>query len=194
MAEVASAFVSILPSAKGFGRKLESGISGDVDSAARRTGGRYGRVFATATISPLRAIGTAALGFFAAQKVASFLKDSIGEAREAAQVTARTENVIRSMGNAANISATQVADLAGAISLKTGIDDEAIQSGQNLLLTFGNVRNEVGKGNDIFTQASRLMVDMSTAMGTDAKGSAIQLGKALNDPTKGITALSRVGV
>jgi hypothetical protein len=29
---------------------------------------------------------------------------------------------------------------------------------------------------------------------TDMKSSAIQLGKALNDPIKGITALSRVGV
>jgi hypothetical protein len=35
---------------------------------------------------------------------------------------------------------------------------------------------------------------MSTAMGTDPKQAAIQLGKALNDPVKGISALSRVGV
>jgi len=36
--------------------------------------------------------------------------------------------------------------------------------------------------------------DMSAALGQDGKSSAIQLGKALNDPIKGITALSRVGV
>ena len=35
---------------------------------------------------------------------------------------------------------------------------------------------------------------MSPVLGTDASGSAIQLGKALNDPIKGITALTRVGV
>ena len=75
------------------------------------------------------------------------------------------------MGDAANISADQVSKLAGALSAKTGIDDEAIQSGQNLLLTFGNIRNEAGKGNDIFNQTSALMVDLSAAMGTDAKGS-----------------------
>ena len=36
----------------------------------------------------------------------------------------------------------------------SGIDDEAIASGENLLLTFKNIRNEVGKGNKIFDQAT----------------------------------------
>jgi phage-related minor tail protein len=38
------------------------------------------------------------------------------------------------------------------------------------------------------------MTDMSVALGTDASGSAIQLGKALNDPIKGVAALQKVGV
>lgn len=182
MAEVASAYVSLMPSAKGFGSKLDGQISGDIDKSGKRSGISFGKLFAAG----------AALGLGA--KAFSFLGDSLGEASEAQVVGARTENVIKKMGGAAGISAKQVGDLAGAISAKTGIDDEAIQSGQNLLLTFGNVRNEAGKGNKIFNQASQLMVDMSSAMGTDAKGSAVQLGKALNDPVKGITALSRVGV
>lgn len=182
MAEVASAYVSLMPSAKGFGSKLDGQISGDIDKSGKKAGIGFGKLFAAG----------AALGLGA--KAFSFLGDSLAEATDAQVIGARTENVIKKMGNAAGISAKQVGDLAGAISAKTGIDDEAIQSGQNLLLTFGNVRNEAGKGNKIFSQASKLMVDMSAAMGTDAKGSAIQLGKALNDPIKGITALSRVGV
>jgi hypothetical protein len=86
-----------------------------------------------------------------------------------------------------------VGDLATAVSKKAGIDDEAIQSGENLLLTFTNVGNEVGKGNDIFSQATQTMTDMSVALGTDMKSSAIQLGKALNDPVQGISALQRIG-
>ena len=92
------------------------------------------------------------------------------------------------------MSAKQVASLAEAISNKTGIDDEQIQSAQNLLLTFTKVRNEVGKGNDVFDQASQLAIDMSVALGSDAKSAALQLGKALNDPIKGVTALTRAGV
>jgi hypothetical protein len=56
------------------------------------------------------------------------------------------------------------------------------------------VRNETGKGNDIFTQATKVVTDMSVALGQDGTKSAIQLGKALNDPIKGVTALARVGV
>jgi hypothetical protein len=79
-------------------------------------------------------------------------------------------------------------------SARRRVDDEAIQSGENMLLTFTNVRNEAGKGNNIFTRRRRRSTDMSVALGQDTKNSAIQLGKALNDPIKGITALQRVGV
>ena len=116
------------------------------------------------------------------------------EAREAQKVGAQTGAVLKSTGNAANVSAKEIGDLAGAISMKTGIDDEQIQSAENMLLTFTNVRNEMGKGNDVFTQATRLTTDLSVATGKDMVGSATMLGKALNDPIKGITALTRVGV
>jgi hypothetical protein len=113
---------------------------------------------------------------------------------ESQKVTKQTEAVIKSMGNASNISADQVAKLSTKLSNKTAIDDELIQSGANVLLTFGKVRNEVGKGNDIFTRATSAALDMSVALGTDMKGASIQIGKALNDPIKGLTALSRAGV
>jgi hypothetical protein len=171
----------------------------NVGNAAERTGKQadgFGGSMAGAAkgldglVSGLKVAGAA----FAGAAIVSGLKSLFNAADESARITARTENVIKTMGNAAGISADQVGDLAGAIAAKTGIDDEAIQSGQNLLLTFSKVRNEVGEGNDIFNRTSRIMVDMSAAMGTDASGSAIQLGKALNDPIRGITALTRVGV
>lgn len=107
---------------------------------------------------------------------------------------AQTNAVIKSTGGVANVTAKQVGDLADAIASKTGVDDDAIQSGQNMLLTFKNIRNEAGKGNDVFNQSTEALIDMSTAMGTEPQKAAIQLGKALNDPVKGITALTRVGI
>jgi hypothetical protein len=59
---------------------------------------------------------------------------------------------------------------------------------QSVLLTFPSVTK------DAFTPASSIIADMSTRLGTDLKGSAIQVGKALQDPLKGVTALRRVGV
>lgn len=113
---------------------------------------------------------------------------------ESAQISRQTNAVIKSTGGVANVSAKEVGNLATALSKKTGVDDDVIQSGENMLLTFTNVRNEVGRGNDIFNQATRTVTDMSVALGQDTKSSAIQLGKALSDPIKGVTALQRVGV
>jgi hypothetical protein len=55
-------------------------------------------------------------------------------------------------------------------------------------LTFTNI------GADVFPQATETILNMADAMGTDLKTQAIQVGKALNDPILGVTALRRVGV
>lgn len=122
------------------------------------------------------------------------LRQGVSEFTEATKAAAQTNAVIKSTGGAANVTARDVDKLADRILRYSGIDDEAVKSGENLLLTFTNIRNEVGRGNDIFNQATVAMTDMSVALGQDMKSSAIQLGKALNDPIKGITALRRVGV
>jgi hypothetical protein len=202
--EVGSAYVTLVPSAKGFAAKMQSELGGDLASAGTAAGGTYSDSLQKTTSSRLKSGASkmfgvlkvagplaAAAGVAAAGKL---IGDSIGEAREAQVVQARTTSVLKSMGKQAGISAKGVSDLAGAISAKAGIDDEEIQSGENLLLTFKNIRNEAGKGNDVFSQTTQLAVDMSKALGSDVKGASIQLGKALNDPTKGITALSRAGV
>jgi hypothetical protein len=126
--------------------------------------------------------------------VASMLKYSIGQAKEAEKVMAATEAVIKSTGGAAGMTASQIADLADAESRLTSIDDAVIQNGENMLLTFTNI------GSTVFPQATRAMEDMAVAMAKgdtaniDLNNTAIQLGKALNDPIAGITALQRVGV
>lgn len=116
------------------------------------------------------------------------LTGSVGDARESALVMAQLDAVLTSMGGASGMTAESVSDLADRLSELTGIDDEAIVSAQSLLLTFGNI------GKDVFPETTQAVLDMSTAMGTDFKSSAIMVGKALNDPIAGISALTRVGV
>jgi hypothetical protein len=189
MAEVASAYVSLIPSAKGFA----SGVVKETDKAATTAGKSFGGKFA-GSVKGILGGALAGLG------VTKLISDSLSEAREAQKVGALTTQVIKSTGGAANVTAKQVGDLATAISNKVGVDDEAIQSGENMLLTFKNIRNEAGKGNDIFTQATKTTTDLAAAMAAASGGelnfrsASIQMGKALNDPVKGITALSRVGV
>jgi phage-related protein len=115
----------------------------------------------------------------------------VGDAREAAKVYAQTEAVIKSTGGAAGVTANQVSDLAASLSAASGkslFGDDDIQQSTNLLLTFTEIK---GKVLDV---ATAVTVDMAQAMGGAPKDAAIQLGKALNDPIKGMTALSKVGV
>jgi phage-related protein len=132
---------------------------------------------------------TAALGIMGVVGKAAF-----ANLQDGAKNAAQTEAVLKSTGDASNVTAAHVDDLAMSLRRKAGVDDDVVHSGENMLLTFTNIRNEAGKGNAIFDQATRTMLDMSHALGQDTKSSALQLGKALNDPIKGVTALQRVGV
>ena len=194
MAEIASAYVTIIPSFKGGASTISRELAGPMSAAGTTSGKTFGSKMRVAAIGPLKSLGGMIGGLFAAQKIGQFFGDAFKEAQEAQKVGAQTAAVLKSTGGAAKVSAKHIGDYATKLSLMSGIDDEAIQSGQNLLLTFTNVQNGVGKGNAIFDQATSIMTDMSAALGQDMKSSAIQLGKALNDPIKGVTALQRVGV
>jgi hypothetical protein len=162
----------------------ESGLK-TMASHVSALGTAVGTFAGGAALAGVRALGGAITGF---------LGDAIQESRDAAHGLAQTEAVIKSTGGAAGVTAAQIVDMAGALSHSTLFTDDAIQADENLLLTFTNLKNGVGAGNDIFTQATKVSLDLAQAMGTDAAGGAVQLGKALNDPTAGISALTRVGV
>jgi hypothetical protein len=116
------------------------------------------------------------------------------EYTEAARAGAQTDAVIKSTRGVAGLTRTEVEGLAAALSRKAAIDDELIQSGANVLLTFKQIRNEAGQGNAIFDRATAAALDLSVAFGKDMRSSSVLVGKALNDPIKGVTALTRVGV
>lgn len=139
--------------------------------------------------------GAAKLGLvLGGAALAGAAKVSIARAEEMSSKYAITAQIIKQTGGAANLTADQIKSLASEMSIATGVDKSLILAGQNVLLTFKNIRNEVGESNDIFTRASKVMIDFASVMETDAKSGAIQLGKALNDPIKGVSALARVGV
>jgi hypothetical protein len=104
------------------------------------------------------------------------------------QAAFRTEQVIKSTGKAAGLTAEEISKMSQELQDFTTFAADAIQSGANLLLTFTKI------GKETFPRATEVMLDMATAMGTGLKESAIQLGKALNDPVLGVSALTRVGV
>lgn len=194
MSNVGYATLQIIPSAKGFGSALTGQTSSHFSTAGRTGGATMAKGFRGSFLPAVKSLAGPVAALFAVSKIKDFFGSAIDEAREAQKVGALTTQVIKSTGGAAGVTAKHVGALATAISRKAGIDDEAIQSGENLLLTFRDVHNEAGRGNAIFDRATRSAVDLSVAMGTDTRSAALQLGKALNDPVLGLTALRRSGV
>jgi hypothetical protein len=142
----------------------------------------------------------AAVGMFAGNlmtqglsMVKSAVQGAIQEAQDYEKATAQLNAAIISTGNVAGLSVAGLQAQASALESLSAQDEVAIMKNQGLLQTFTNVRNVAGEGNDIFNQATLAMLNMGAKMGDNA-GSAMQLGKALNDPVRGIGALSRVGV
>lgn len=84
MAEVASAFVSIMPSAKGFGKQLDSQIGGDVEGSGKKAGSRWGSALKTGALAGLAGLGVVA---------SKLLGDSVTAASEAQQAVGGVEAV-----------------------------------------------------------------------------------------------------
>jgi hypothetical protein len=100
----------------------------------------------------------------------------------------RTQSIIKATGNAAGLEATELLKFAKELDLSTLGNRDAILSAINTMQTFKSVSG------DTFKRSIELSQDLSEVLGTDITSSALQLGKALEDPIKGISALSRVGV
>lgn len=100
----------------------------------------------------------------------------------------RTQALIKATGSAAGLSASQLDRLAKQRDLSTLGDRNEIMDAINVLLTFKSIQKET------FEDTLGIAQDMSATFGQSLRSSVTMLGKALEDPARGLTALRRVGV
>ena len=142
--------------------------------------------WAAANKAQFKAVGLAAGGALAALGYGAYKAIKAFDKQQKAEK--QLNAVLKSTHHAAGLTAEEVKKMAASFQKATTYGDEEVLAGQNMLLTFTKI------GKDIFPAATQTMLDMSVALGQDMKQSAIQLGKALNDPILGMTNLRRVGV
>lgn len=138
------------------------------------------------------AIGLA--GLFAIKKTFQFFGDAIKDAEAFSTAQAITNKVIEQTQGVANVTGKHIDKLTSSMARQTGISDTLVREGANVLLTFKNIRNAAGEGNKVFDRSAALTADMASVFGGDLTSNAKILGKALNDPVAGVSALTRVGV
>lgn len=104
------------------------------------------------------------------------------------QAIFQLEQRIKSTGGAAGLTGKQLTSMAAGLQKVTTFGDEAIIEMQSLLLTFTQIAGPQ------FEHSTEAILNVATAMGTDLKSAALQVGKALNDPVGQMSALTRSGI
>jgi hypothetical protein len=154
---------------------------GQTEGQVTRFGGAAQRSFgvvAAAATAALISVVSLGAGF------SKFVANTITADSAQAQLAA----AISSTGGAADRTLEQLNQHAAALQKITNVGDEATSAMQGVLLTFTQIQGSV------FDRATAAVLDLSTAMGTGLNAAALQVGKALNDPVLGMTALSRSGI
>lgn len=136
----------------------------------------------------LLGLRTQIAGVAAALGIGALIRESVQAFTEEEQALARLRATLRSTGQAAGLTEQELVKMAGAFQKATKFGDEATIGAQAVLLTFTKI------GREVFPVALERILDVSEALGTDLQSAAIQVGKALNDPIAGISALSRTGI
>jgi hypothetical protein len=130
---------------------------------------------------------TAALGAFG-----GFMIGAARGAEDARIANEKLGNVLSSMGWGATTD--RVAAYAEQLEKTVAVDADVIKATQTKLATFSELTKTVNTAGGAFDRATVAALDMAAAGFGTAEGNAVQLGKALQDPIKGIAALAKSGV
>lgn len=127
--------------------------------------------------------------------VMAFAEKSIQAFKDSEAAIANVEAGLKSTNNAIGITADKFSEMAAAIQ-SVGIfeDDAILQNVTAQLLTFGNI------GAQNFDRVQRAVTDVTAklkginATGEDLRSTSLMMGKAMEDPIKGLTAMRRIGI
>jgi phage-related protein len=173
MAEIRTLNLKLLANISDFVKGMDAATKKSQDFAKKvdRAGKAAGRAF----------IGIAGGAIMAAKGL-----------EEAEIASAKLNNVLSSMGYEKSVK--RVDAYAESLQNLTAVDADVIKATQTKLATFANLTKTVDTAGGAFDRATVAALDLAAAGFGSAETNAVQLGKALEDPIKGITALARSGV
>ena len=152
-------------------RKSIKGVSGELDALSNQ----------------MKSVFSGVAGLFAAAKMKAFADESIKAWKYQEKQLKLLSSTLKVTGANAWTSSGELEQFASSLQDVTNYSDETILAMQNVLLGFKNIKG------DNFKEATKAILDMSTVMGMDLTSAAQAVGKALDDPIKGINSLTRQG-
>ena len=146
--------------------------------------------------SKLAGIGAAVAGAFAVRAVFNFGQEALLAAEGVATANARLEAIAKAtqvFGAETNKVTKSLIAFAEAQELVVAVDAEVIKGVQAQLLSFKKLSASAGEVGGVFERVTMAAFDMAAAGFGSAESNAIALGKAFEDPIRGLTALRRSG-
>ena len=186
---VAQAYVQIVPTTDGISRSLDKEFAPAGDQAGKTFSGAFNNTLKAAVI-----IGAAVV---AGKALFNFGRDAVLAAENIRTSEARVDAVAKSMGIFGD-DVSKVTDRLKAYANENertlAVDENIIMLTQAKLLTFKELAASADEAGGAFDRATAASIDLAAAGFGSAESNAVQLGKALNDPIRGISALTRVGL
>lgn len=149
---VGTAYLEVVPSAKGFAGKLQAAVGGDMSKAGQRGGEDYSRGFG----GGLKKLAGAAVGLVALDKVKDFLGDSVGAASDLNE-TLNKSTVIFGKNSKAIEQWAAGADKSLGLSKQGALDSAA---------SFGDMFSQIGFGSDKAATMSKSVVQLAADLGS----------------------------
>lgn len=135
----------------------------------------------------LGAIGSTIAAAFSVSAIISFGRKAVQEFAAAELAAAKLNSVLKATGGAVGLNTEQLQEYAREREKATAVDGDAIIDAMAKLASFKSIQGEV------FKSAINSAQDLATVWGTDLNSQILALGKALEDPERGLTALRRSG-
>jgi hypothetical protein len=112
----------------------------------------------------------------------------ISESIQAQNAVAQLQSAVKAAGSESGVTSRELEELANHLQDVTTYSHQATEGAEALLLTFQHITPENLK------RATADITDLAARMGGDLQSAALQVGKALEDPERGLLALRRAGV
>lgn len=143
---------------------------------------------ATNTVDVLIRLRNQVIGVFALQNLTAGLRLLVANIDEAQKAQGQLDAAFKATGANLGLTRKRLDELATSIQETTTFGDDLVKQGEAILLTFTRVRGQA------FERTVKAATDLSVRLGTDLTSSIRLLGKALQDPERGLTQLRKAGV
>lgn len=172
-------------------KKVKSGVK-DLGKEAKTTGNSMSSISFSKIAKGGVAIAAVAAAFYGLTKAISAVNRAMKDCINLAGIQEAAESnlaaVLKATGNAAGYNTSELHNMAAAMQSVTTVGDEVIINAMAILATFKKVKGQA------FEDTMNVALDMSQVLKKDLNSSIVMIGKAMNDPIRGMAALSLAGV